>query len=187
MLWFVLRFVIWSLLLLSLVYFEDYSPFYFVNVLQTDATNFIMALWVNLFDVKVQLADDTVVFRHGLKLLILNECNGLVPFFLYVSGLLAYPTLYMKKFKWLLVGMVTLLTLNMIRIIMITLVVIDYPDSFELAHHIVGRYSVGAVTLYLFYYFTTHVETLVPYGIILNSKWTRKNKNLKDKGLYYEK
>ena len=177
MLWFVLRFVIWSLLLFSLVYFEKYSPFYFVNVFQTDATNLIMGWWVNLFDIPVRLIDDVVVFEHGLKLLILNECNGLVPFFLYVSGLLAYPTFYMSKFKWLLVGMVTLLTLNMIRIIAITLIVIDYPDSFELAHNIVGRYSVGVVTLYLFYYFTTHVETLVPYGIILNSKWTQKIKN----------
>ena len=179
MFWFVLRFVIWSLLLFSLVYFEKYSPFYFVNVFQTDATNLIMGWSIYLFDIPVRLIDDTVVFRHGLQLLILNECNGLTPFFLYVSGLLAYPTFYMSKFKWLLVGMVTLLTLNMIRIIMITLVVIVYPDSFELAHNVVGRYGVGVVTLCLFYYFTTHVETLRPYGIILNSIWTPKNKKLK--------
>ncbi len=167
MLWFVLRFAIWSLLLFALIYFTD-SPFYFINVFQTDATIFVTDFWINHFNIPVTLEGNTVVFDHGLHLLILNECNGLTPLILYLAAILAYPTRYRIKVRWLLGGMIVLLTLNMVRIVMITLVVILYPDSFRWAHDFVGRYGIGAVTLYLFYFFTTHVETCVPYGVFMN-------------------
>lgn len=170
MFWFVLRYAVWSLSLIGLVYFKDYSPFYFINVLQTDATVFITDVWISLFDISVTLSGNTVIFEHGLKLLILDECNGLVPFILYLAGIFAYPTRYISKIKWIFIGMAILLTLNMIRIILITLVVIAYPDSFGWAHDIVGRYAIGAATLYLFYIFTTHNQTLVPHGIISNDE-----------------
>ncbi len=170
MFWFVLRFAIWSLLLIALIYFEDLSPFYFISVMQTDATIQVTDFWINHFDIPVRLEGNTVIFDHGLQLLILNECNGLMPFLLYLAAILAYPTRYLVKTKWFIGGMIVLLTLNMVRIVLITLVVIVYPDSFHLAHDIVGRYSIGAVTLYLFYFFTTRVETCVPYGIFMNGK-----------------
>ena len=66
--------------------------------------------------------------------------------------------------------MLLLLSLNMLRIILITLVVIVYPDSFAWAHDIVGRYSIGIITLLLFYYFTTQVKVSTPYGIFMNGK-----------------
>lgn len=170
MFWFVLRFAVWSLLLIGLIYFKDYSPFYFLNELQTDATIYMTDIWIKYFDIPVILAGNTVVFEHGLRLRILNECNGLTPFILYLAAILAYPTRYAIKTKWFIGGMIVLLTLNMVRIIMITLLVIVYPDSFDCAHNIVGRYSIGAITLYLFYFFTTHVTACTPYGIILNGK-----------------
>ena len=170
MFWFVLRFAIWSLLLIGLIYFDGYSPFYFITELQTDATIFITDLWINSFDIPVTLAGNTVIFTHGLELMILNECNGLTPFILYLAAILAFPTRYPTKAVWFLGGMILLLTLNMLRIILITLYVIDYPEGFECAHNLVGRYSIGAITLYLFYIFTTHVKTCTPYGIILNGK-----------------
>ncbi len=111
-----------------------------------------------------------MTFEHGLQLMILNECNGLTPFVLYLAAILAYPTRYVTKIKWFIGGMIVLLTLNMLRIVLITMYVVSYPDGFECAHNIVGRYSIGAVTLYLFYFFTTHVSTCTPYGIILNGK-----------------
>lgn len=170
MFWFVLRFAIWSLLLIGLIYFEDYSPFYFINELQTDATIFATDFWIRHFDIPVRLEGNTVIFEHGLHLLLLNECNGLTPFILYLAAILAYPTRYVIKTSWIFGGMIVLLTLNMVRIVLITLLVIVYPDSFEWAHNIVGRYSIGAVALYLFYLFTTHVAICTPYGIILNGK-----------------
>lgn len=170
MFWFVLRFIIWSLLLFGLIYFKDYSPFYFINELQTDATIFVTQLWISLFDIPVKLDGNIVIFEHGLRLLILNQCNGLTPFILYTAAMIAYPTRYSIKTKWFLGGMFLLLSLNMLRIIMITLVVVNFPDSFEWAHNIVGRYVIGIVTLYLFYFFTTKVSTCTPYGIILNKK-----------------
>jgi len=170
MFWFVLRYAIWSLLLFALVYFKDYSPLYLINALQTEATVYVTELWVQFFDIPVTMENNTVVFAHGLQLLILDECNGLTPLLLYMAAILAYPTPYALKLKWLFGGMLLLLTLNMLRIILITLTVIEYPESFELAHNVVGRYGIGAATLFLFYYFTTHVSTCVPYGIVMNGK-----------------
>lgn len=170
MFWFVLRFIIWSLLFFGLIYFKEYSPFYFINELQTDATILATDMWIYYFDIPVKLDGNIVIFEHGLRLLILNQCNGLTPFILYTAAMIAYPTRYSIKTKWFFGGMFLLLTLNMLRIIMITLVVIKYPDSFDWAHNIVGRYIIGITTLLLFYFFTTKVSTCKPYGIILNEK-----------------
>ncbi len=170
MFWFVLRYAVWSLLLVALILFKEYSPFYSINELQTSATIYVTDFWINHFDVPVTLAGEIVIFEHGLQLWILDECNGLTPLLLYFAAILSYPTRYAIKIKWFIGGMIVLLTLNMLRIIMITLVVIVYPDSFEWIHNFIGRYGIGAVTLYLFYFFTTHVTACTPYGIILNGK-----------------
>jgi len=170
MFWFIIRFIIWSLLLFGLLYFKTFSPLYFLNTLQTDATIFITQEWIRYFVIPVTLQGNTVIFEHGLELMILNECNGLTPFILYLAAMLAYPTRYIIKIRWFIGGMIVLLTLNMLRIILITLYVIIDPLSFKCAHNIIGRYSIGAITLYLFYFFTTHVVTCTPYGIILNGK-----------------
>ena len=179
MFWFVLRFAIWSLLLIGLIYFKEYSPLYFITELQTSATIYVTNFWVYHFEIPVTLAGNTVIFEHGLELMILNECNGLTPFILYLAAILAYPTRYAIKIKWFIGGMIVLLTLNMLRIILITLIVTVYPDSFDCAHNVVGRYSIGAITLYLFYFFTTHVTACTPYGIILNGKNCHPKRSLK--------
>lgn len=179
MLWFVLRYAIWSLLLFALVFFETYSPFYFINVFLTDATIYITGLWITFMEIPVTLSGNSMLFEHGMHLLILNECNGLTPLLLYLAAILAYPTRYRIKIKWFVGGTIVLLTLNMVRIVLITLLVIDHPDSFEFAHNVVGRYAIGAVTLYLFYFFTTHVTTCVPYGIILNGNNCHSKPSLK--------
>ena len=168
MLWFVIRFAIWSGLLFGLISFEGISPLYFLHTLQTDATIYITDVWIHYFQVPVQLVDNTVVFQHGLKLMILNACNGLTPFILYLAAILAYPTLYKQKFSWFLGGMIILLTLNMLRIMFITIYVTHVPDGFNCAHNIVGRYSIGISALLVFYYFTTRVSVCVPYGIFFN-------------------
>lgn len=170
MFWFVLRFAIWSLLLFGLISFKDYSPLYFINTLQTDATVFMTNLWIQNVNIPVRMEGDLMVFEHGLRLLFVDSCNGLPPCLLYLAAILAYPTRYTDKTKWFIGGIVVLLSLNMVRIMLITLLVIVYPESFEWAHNIFGRYTIGAITLYLFYFFTTHVSTCTPYGIILNGK-----------------
>ena len=179
MFWFVLRFAIWSLLLIGLIYFKDYSPFYFITEFQTNMTIYVTKLWIELFHIPVTLTGHTMTFRHGLELRILNECNGLTPFILYLAAILAYPTRYAAKINWFVGGMIVLLTLNFVRIVLITLFLIIYPESFDIAHNIVGRYSIGAITLYLFYLFTTQVSTCTPYGIILNGTKCRKILSLK--------
>jgi len=179
MFWFTLRFAIWSFLLLALIYFENYSPFYFITELQTSATVYATQLWIEFFHIPVTLTGNTMRFSHGLELMILNECNGLTPFILYLAAILAFPTRYRAKINRFFGGMVLLLTLNFIRIILITLYVIDYPEGFECAHNIVGRYSIGTITLYLFYLFTTHVKTCTPYGIIFNGKSSHLKRTLK--------
>jgi len=168
MLWFTLRFAIWSALLFSLIYFEEFSPFYFVHTFQTNATIYITDLWIDYFQIPVQLVGNTVIFQHGLQLRILNACNGLTPFVLYLAAILAYPTRYKQKISWFFGGMIVLLTLNMIRIMLITIYVTHVPDGFNCAHNIVGRYSIGTSALLLFYYFTTHVNTCAHYGIFFN-------------------
>ena len=179
MFWFTLRFAIWTGLLFGLIYFEDISPFYFIHTFQTNAIIYITELWIDYFDIPVRLVGNTVIFPHGLQLMILNTCNGLTPFILYLAAILAYPTLYKEKIPWFFGGLIILLTLNMIRIMLITVYLIHVPDGFHCAHNIVGRYSIGISTLLLFYYFTTRVKVSTPYGVFFNGKYSHPTTSIK--------
>lgn len=97
------------------------------------------------------------MLSNGMNLNIVHECNGLTPFLLYFAAVLSYPTVWKEKFIWSLLVYIVLLIVNVIRMLLITLVVLDQPDLFHFAHHWVGRYAVGLLTLGLFFLFTYFV------------------------------
>ena len=170
MILFTFRFALWSALLFGFIYFENNFILHTLYHLQTDAVVSIFKTWVMYFDIPVKLSGELVIFDHGLILAILDECNGLTPLLLYLAAVLAYPTLYKVKIPWVIGGTAILLTLNMLRIIFITIYVIDVPSCFECAHNIIGRYSIGISTLLIFYFFTLHVKACTKYGVFFNKK-----------------
>lgn len=162
MLGFAIRYGIWVGSLFFLVFFEGLSPFFIVNQLQTELTISITQLWVSGFDLPVRLQADTLLLANGLHLKILHECNGLTPFLLLLAAILAYPTFWKRKIQWVLIGYFALLVINTLRMLLVTLVVIDHPDLFHIVHDWIGRYSIALLTVGLFFLYTHYVEVIKP-------------------------
>ncbi|MDG6777910.1 exosortase/archaeosortase family protein [Thiomicrorhabdus sp. zzn3] len=114
--------------------------------------------WVSLFNLPVLIQADTLILQNGVHLQILHECNGLTPFLLYAAAILAYPAYTRAKVKWLFFGYILLVGINTLRMLFITLVVMDYPEQFYLVHDWIGRYAVAILTVALFFWFTERVQ-----------------------------
>jgi len=157
MLKFAISYGIWVSLLFTLLYLEGLSPLFFISELQTQLTVELTTAWVNVFHIPVVQQGRTLILEHGMQLQILQACNGLVPYILLVSAILAFPTNIKSKYVWMVISYLLLVVINMLRIYFITLVVIDYPELFTISHDWIGRYSVGILTLLIFYWFTLKV------------------------------
>jgi exosortase/archaeosortase family protein len=151
---FVLRYFVWIFLLFALFYFKQFSPFIILNTLHTELSIVLTGVWINIFDIPITMSGESLIFRHGMVLKILDECNGLAPFLFYLSALLAYPARTKDKLIWVVAGYLLLMSANAIRIDWILYHVIDHPEDFWFAHEVVGRYTVALIPLILFYFFT---------------------------------
>ena len=157
---FIVRYVFWVCLLFWMVFFEPFSPLFIINQLQTDLMISLTWLWVDALELPLYIQDNTLLLANGMNLRIVHECNGLTPFLLFLAAVLAYPTFWKNKVVWAIFGYIVLLIINVMRMLLITLVVLDHPDLFHFAHNWVGRYSVGLLTLGLFFLFTYFVPVL---------------------------
>lgn len=158
MLRYTLFFALIAPLLFLLTYIEGLSPFFFLNDLQTELTVILTGYGVALTGLPVEMAGPLMLFDNGVRLLIHYTCNALAPILLFFAAVLAYPTFWQTKLRWLLAGYVILVLLNLIRMLLVSYAVSVRPESFELAHDYVGRYGVAALTVALFYLFTERSE-----------------------------
>ena len=171
------RYAIVALLLFSLVYFEGFSPLFFLNELQTALTVQMTQSAVSLFSLPIRMEDNVLIFKHGMQLFVVNDCNGLAPLLLFWSAVAAFPTTLKTKIPWLLMGYVLLTMLNLIRIVAVAYGVTLDPQSFGWSHDIAGRYGMGVLTLLLYWIFTLRVEVIREHEIFLTARrFLRKEK-----------
>ncbi|WP_319558355.1 exosortase/archaeosortase family protein [Thiomicrorhabdus sp.] len=155
MLRFSIAYFVWVGVLFTLFFFESFSPLFVINQWQTEVTNLITRGWVHAFDLPILLQANTLILENGMHLHIVHECNGLVPYLLYLAAILAYPTPFRVKLNWVLLGYAAVMVINTIRMLLITLVVLEDKSLFPLAHDWFGRYGVAILTLSLFFWFTS--------------------------------
>ncbi|MDO9208254.1 MAG: exosortase/archaeosortase family protein [Sulfuricurvum sp.] len=154
--WFTLRYLFWAPFLFLFFYFDSFSPFIFINQLETDLNVFLMQQWISFHAIPVTMIGPDIFFHHGLHLTVVNECNGMAAFFLFLASVLSYPTPGSPKIFYALFGYLVILLANTVRLVGITYYVIDHPESFALLHEVVGRYVIAGIPLVLFYFFSQH-------------------------------
>ena len=159
---FVLLYLFWAALLYVAIYFENFSPLIFINNLQTDLSIYLTQLWIDLFDIPIQMIDATLVYANGLKLEIVNECNGLAAFLFFLAAVLSYPASIKNKIIWIVFSYFLLVIANAIRLDWILYHVIEHPEDFTFIHEVVGRYVIATIPLILFYLFSDRHTELIP-------------------------
>ena len=163
------RYVVLAPLLFALFYFEGFSPLLFINALQTELTVLLTKAGITLFAMPIRMEGNTLAFGHGIRLYIVNACNGFASVLFFWSAVLAFPTRLKEKVLWLLVGYVVLSALNVVRILAVAYGMTLDPQSFAWSHDIVGRYGTGVFILLLFWLFTRGVEIKRPNSAFVPS------------------
>ncbi len=155
---YVIRYAFWAPLLFGLIYFQNFSPLFFISTLQTDLTTLLTAAGIDLLQLPIQMQGIEMVLRDGLHLRILHECNAMAPLLLFAAAVWSYPTHFQTKAFWTLLGYLLLMLLNIGRIMFVLYVVDIDRENLTWSHHYLGRYGMGVMTLVLFWVFTNVVE-----------------------------
>jgi exosortase/archaeosortase family protein len=156
-------------MLFGLIYFEDFSPFIFINNLQTDLSVFLTQKFIDFSLLPVNMIGNSISFNHDLELKIVNECNGLAGVLLLLGAFLSYPTLLRTKINWIFFSYLFLVIVNSIRLNWIIYYMIEHPENFVFIHDIVSRYFFAIVVLLLFYFFVKKSKTCEAITFLNNS------------------
>ena len=170
---YVLRYAFWAPLLFALIYFEGFSPLFFIANLQTALTANLTEMVIHLLTLPISVDGIVITFKSGFYLRILHECNGLAPILLFWAAVWSYPTAIRVKVFWTLAGYFVLVVLNILRIMLVLYVVDIDRENLVWSHHYVGRYGMGVMTLTLFWIFTSVAEVKeYRYNIFIRKKET---------------
>jgi len=153
-----LLYILLGSIFFGLIYIENFSPFFFINELQRDFTLVLLSYGVELLNFPIKMQEQLMIFDNGKKISIDYACNGLTAILLYTVAILSYPTRIKNKITWFIGGYITIVSLNLFRILFVSYAVIINPDYFHWSHDYVGRYGLGLSTLILFFLFTQYVR-----------------------------
>jgi len=132
---------------LFLLFYWDASPIAnFINQWQVN----LSSLLTNLTLDKNLMQDNHIFISSKLRLVIDKECNGLIPYFFFLSSIIAFPSTIKHKIKWAILGYLLLSILNVFRIWFITQFVMSSVNNFSLAHDYLGNIFLVFSALVLF-------------------------------------
>ncbi len=136
---FFIAFPIWLLILFGLFYwgrYWDLSPI--GRVIDNAHRTVIMALLDNTLANRI-IGYEIVISPH-FRIVITPECNGLVPYYIFLAAVLAYPNHWWCKLKWAFIGYIVIMATNFVRLVAVTEVVNSFgAASFYYVHDIAGN------------------------------------------------
>ena len=97
-----------------------------------------------LVDERAMVADMLVVSK-GLFLQVSDACNGLLPWLIYASGVLAYRMALKEKLFWIVLGYVLLTIANIVRIVGVYQLSKVEASWFDMAHSVLGNLFMACV------------------------------------------
>jgi len=126
--------------------------------------------WINeaqrqmLLDMlKATLGEDRIrgidILAHPkFRIFITQACNGLIPYYLYLAAVLAYPVRWSRRLLWALIGYGVITLVNLLRLLFVTAMVERAPSNFPWSHDLVGNLMLMATGLVLFLAFVRSSE-----------------------------
>lgn len=142
---FLLSYVIWLGVLFGLFYFNTNSFAVFLNELQRgwlmDSLRYFLGDIVK--DIYIYSCDT-------FRIRITYACNGLIPYYLFLASIFAYPSTWTLRLIWAVLGYFAIYIVNVARLLFVTEMTRSGGANFGWAHDIVGNLMLMAVGLTLF-------------------------------------
>lgn len=104
-------------------------------------------------------ADADLIVSEATSISIKKGCDALAPVAIFGSVLLAYPAAIKPKVRAVVLGVMTLLGINIIRIVSLFMFQIHAPDLFDLMHLVVWQGVFIFLALMLCFYWIKSFES----------------------------
>src|SRR5258705_4151422 len=95
-------------------------------------TVFIAAPILGIFGAATR--SGTFITFNGFSAIIVEACDGVLPAYIFLSAVLAFPSRVDQKLWGILIGMPAIFAINLIRVITLMMVGAYWPDLFERVH-----------------------------------------------------
>lgn len=147
---FLVAYPLWLLVLFGIFYwgrYWDLSPigYYLDSIERAGVMELLSALLPN------HISGYDIIINSHYRIIITPECNGLVPYYIYLAAVLAYANSLWCKLKWGFIGYIAIAIANMIRLVAVVFVVNEFGQkSFYFIHNIAGNILLIAVGSMLF-------------------------------------
>ena len=129
------------------IFYWELSPISLViNQFQTDLTTYLTSLTL-----PTSMMNNYHIFINAnYSLVIEKACNGIIPYLFFLASISAFPSTLLHKIKWAIFGYIFIVTMNILRIWMVTQIVLQEQNNFSLAHDYLGNVLLIATGLMLF-------------------------------------
>lgn len=123
---------LFTFLIFSSIFYFVVSKFYSADtpIVGTFTIAFILNNLLKIFGMNSIQMGDTVYLPNDIKLRIITECTGLYEMIILCSMIISYPTNITNKLYGVMTGIAMISTLNMIRLITISYILIYYNNMF---------------------------------------------------------
>jgi exosortase/archaeosortase family protein len=146
---FLLHYLLWVAVLFLLFYLDTNPLSHWIN--ETQRQWLLEALRFFLGEERIRGLD--ILAHPHFRIIITQACNGLIPYYLYLAAILAYPRPWRDRLLWALLGYLVISGINVLRLLMVTAIVAGNPASFHWSHDILGNALLMVAGLGLFYLF----------------------------------
>jgi len=150
---FLIAYFLWALFIFGIFYWGKYWSYSPIGKI----VDFYQREWIMQaleWILPNQISSYDIIINPKYHIVITPECNGLIPYFILLAAILAYPKRWIKKIKWAIIGLIIFNIANLLRLVVVVMVVNRYGgDSFFYIHDIVGNIflmTIGALLFYLF-------------------------------------
>jgi exosortase/archaeosortase family protein len=154
--------IVFFLVLMGFFYYLDQTPWFQEVVLARLArwtaggTVFILCF----LGLQLNLAGSTII-GPAMRVEIAASCSGSLVFLMFAAAVIPFPAPWKTRLKGLMMGLLTLLIINLLRTSLIVLVVSRFPGSLWTFHIVIGQVMVIAAMMGVFLWWAknTHGET----------------------------
>ena len=140
-------------LLFALLYW-DISPL--ARVINEQQTQMLLAT-LSMILPEGQIEGIDIIISPRYRVIITQACNGMIPYLVLASAILAYHKSWIEKIKWLLIGYILFFIINVIRLLIVVYFVKMSPSYFGISHDIFGNALLMASGLLIFYLYLRRV------------------------------
>jgi len=97
---------------------------------------------------------NTIIITPHYRLVIEKACNGMIPFLMFLASILAFKSSLKRTILFAFGGYLILFFVNIFRIYIVSLMVLEDKTNFSLAHDYIGNLILLLTGVILFFWFT---------------------------------